>query len=130
MSPYQGGVRVKKGPRATPYTVGMSFPQDVHAYMRTHAFVRDVSEQELIRDILRSWIRRATPQRDPRFSVHSIGYPLPGPPSDEETTYCSRKYPGYVATLCFSPEAEVTPPDGNEPPPRTKTELWPGSDVE
>jgi hypothetical protein len=91
---------------------------DTHAYLRTHSFRRDVTEQELIRDIVNSWIRRATPHNDPIFSVASVGYSLPPAPTNDE------KYPGYVESLRFLPEIE-SQVDGTEPPPRTRREQWP-----
>lgn len=124
---FHGGVRVKQGPKADNKSIILRLPQDLHAFVRTHAFRRDISEQELIRLILTCWVRRATPigntdpkKNDPIYSVYSIGYHLPTAPNDEGY------YPGLVASLRFLPEVEVDIPDGNEPPPRTKSELWPG----
>jgi hypothetical protein len=108
------------GPKGSPHGDQINFmirlSPALWAYLKTHAFRRDVSEQELGRDIWRSWVRRATPVNDPVFELASIGYRLPDPPTE--------KYPGYVESLRFLPEHEIVV-EGDAPPPRTKHEQWP-----
>lgn len=108
----------RHGPICTE-TIQLPLPPALHAFLKTHAFRRDVTEQDLIRCVLTSWVRRATPRDDPVFALHSIGYYLP-PVIDEE-----QYYPGFVASLRFLPEPEVAPVSVNEPPARTSSEMWP-----
>ena len=115
----RGGLREPDYVKVEKCGIYLPLPQDLHAFMRAHSFRRDVSEQTLIRDVMTCWVRRATPLNDPIFQVYSIGYHLPPPVAD------AKYYEGYVASLRFLPEADWKVPDGDEPPPRTKSELWP-----
>ena len=94
-------------------------PPALHAFLRTHAFRRDVTEQDLFRSIATCWVRRCTPRDDPVYELHSIGYYMPPAINDEDF------YDGFVASLRFLPEADVPAFSVNEPPARTRSELWP-----
>jgi hypothetical protein len=124
-SKFHGGVRSPKQARGEDVTISLRTRPDLNAFMRVHAFRRDISLQEMYRLIATCWVRRATPignkdpkKNDPIYSYYSLGYHLPPAPSDEDY------YPGLMASLRFLPEAEVDV-DANEPPPATWTEQWP-----
>jgi hypothetical protein len=97
----------------------MPLPPALHAFMRTHAFRRDITEQDLFRTISTCWVRRVTPRDDPVFSLNSIGFYMPPAVSDDDF------YDGFVASLRFQPEADVPVLSVNEPPARTASEQWP-----
>jgi hypothetical protein len=90
----------------------------LHAFLRTHAFRRDCTIQDLLRAIATCWVRRATPVDDPIYQVYSIGFHLP--PSVE--SYEEAFYPGFAASLRFLPEQEWKVPSGDEPPAPTRSE--------
>lgn len=79
------------------------------AFLRAHAYRRDVHVSRLAADILVSWIRRATPANDPLFKPGDIGYYTP--------EMRAEPYKDYFLSLRFQPEQDVKPADFTEPPP-------------
>jgi hypothetical protein len=65
-----------------------------HEAMRRHAFERNVSMSELVRDVLVSWVLAITPPDDPLFQG-PFGR-MPDPPREV--------YPGYLQSLGFGDE--------------------------
>jgi hypothetical protein len=84
------------------------------ALVRAHAFVRNVSVNQLVQDMLALVVHLITDFRHPYFNPETLGFGKPDYPRE--------LYPGYFASLGFGakPQAATTAPVHNDASPLTE----------